>query len=222
MTPRSKKEKKVKEVNAAVNLYDVKGHKEGTVDLDKSIFTGEYSVPVLHQAVRMYMANKRLGLADTKVRNEVAGGNKKPWKQKGTGRARVGSIRNPIWIKGGIVFGPHPRSFKYDLPKKIKSLSLLHSLNAKLSDGKLSIIKDFKVDQPKTKNVQAIVDKLKMKGSILIAVESKDKNLALASRNIAGLTVARVVDINTYDVLKHKNFVVTENGLKALTERLKV
>jgi len=202
-------------------LYDGKGKKDGVVDLDKKMFTGQYSTTVLHQAVVMYSANKRAGLASTKVRNEVSGGGKKPWRQKGTGRARTSSTRNPLWRGGGVIFGPHPKSFKYQLPKKVKRLALLHSLNSKLKDGNFSIIKEIILDEPKTKKVKTLFDKIKLEGSILLAVDKKDDNLVLASRNIRGFSLAIFSNLNAFDVLRHKNFVITEKGLALLTKRLK-
>lgn len=210
-----------KEISNKVPLYDADGKKEGVFELDKSIFTGRYSPAVIYQAALMYHANKRIGNASTKVRSEVSGGGKKPWRQKGTGRARAGSIRSPLWRGGGIIFGPHPRNFKYQLPQRIKKASLVHSLNSKLSDGLFGVIKELKIDEPKTKIFKNVMDKAKLEGSILLTVDKNDKNLYLASRNIKSITLTLYSNLNTFDVLRHKNFLITEKAVEGLTKRLK-
>ena len=202
-------------------LYDGKGKKEGVVDLDKKIFNGQFNKDVLYQATVMYHANRRVGLASTKVRDEVSGGGKKPWKQKGTGRARAGSIRSPLWRGGGIVFGPHPRSFKYQMPKQVKRSALIHSLNSKIKDGTFAVIKELVMDEPKTKRFQAIMDQIKLAGGTLVAVENKEKNLVLASRNINNVTVTSFSDLNAFEVMRHKNFLITEKSLELLTKKLR-
>lgn len=213
--------KKKIEISNKVPLYDNKGKKEGMFELDKELFTGSYNPHILYQAVVMYQANKRAGLASTKVRNEVRGGGKKPWRQKGTGRARAGSIRSPLWRKGGIIFGPHPRSFKYQLPKKIKRLALLNSLNSKLSNGRFGVIRDLKIDEPKTKHIKNIIDKINLEGSTLIAIEENNKNLYLASRNIKSISLSVSSGLNAFDVLKYNNFLITEKALEHLGKKLK-
>lgn len=210
-----------KEISNKVPLYDAKGKREGLFDLDKSIFTGRYNPALIYQAVLMYRANKRIGAASTKVRSEVSGGGKKPWRQKGTGRARSSSIRNPLWRGGGIIFGPHPRNFKYQLPRKIKKIALVHSLNAKLKVGVFGVIKELKIEEPKTKLFKNIMDKANLGGSILLAVDKNDKNLYLASRNIKSITLTLYSNLNAFDVLRHNNFLITEKAVEDLTKRLK-
>ncbi len=210
-----------KEISNKVPLYDGNGKKEGAFELDKSIFTGRYNPACIYQAVLMYRSNKRTGTASTKVRSEVSGGGKKPWRQKGTGRARTSSIRNPIWRGGGAIFGPHPRNFKYQLPQKIKKISLVHSLNSKLSNGLFGVIKELKIEEPKTKIFKNIMDKAKLGGSILLTVDKNDKKLYLASRNIKSITLTLYSNLNTFDVLRHDNFLITEKAVEGLTKRLK-
>ncbi|MDD4202095.1 MAG: 50S ribosomal protein L4 [Candidatus Omnitrophica bacterium] len=213
--------KKVQKIINTVPVFDVKGKKEGMIDLDSSLFTGSFSLSILAQASKMYSANKRVGLASTKVRSEVSGGGKKPWKQKGTGRARSGSSRSPLWRGGGVVFGPHPHSFKQTITKRMKRTALLHSLNAKIKDGEFVVIEDLLVNDSKTKSFTKIFDKIKFEGSTLVAVDQKNENLNLSSRNIKNVTVVLSTDLNAFDILKHKNFLVTKKGLDLLSKRLK-
>ncbi len=210
-----------KEISNKVPLYDAHGKREGTFELDKSIFTGKYNPALIYQVVKMYRSNKRTGTASTKVRSEVSGGGKKPWRQKGTGRARTSSIRSPIWRGGGIIFGPHPRNFKYQLPKTLKKVSLIHSLNSKLRDGLFGVIKELKIEEPKTKIFKTIIDKAKLGGSILLTVDKNDKNLYLASRNIKSITVTLYSNLNSFDVLRHNNFLITEEAVESLSKKLK-
>lgn len=162
----TKKEKKVKEAKkiTSVTIFNLKGKEVEKFELDRELFAGEVNKGVLYQFIRMYNANQRGGNASTKTRGDVSGGGKKPWRQKGTGRARAGSNRSPLWRGGGKVFGPHPRDFHYDIPKKIKKVALLASLNSKLIDEKLIGIDAITLAEPKTKQFQAIVDALKLEG----------------------------------------------------------
>jgi len=205
--------KKIKDISNRVPLFSTGGKKEGEFELDSAVFTGKYNSYLIQQAVLMYQANKRTSNASTKVRSEVRGGGKKPWRQKGTGRARASSTRSPIWRGGGIIFGPHPRSFKYQVPKRIKRLALLHALNSKLYDGNFSVIKQFTIDEPKTKKMKELIDKSKLDGPILIAVDKPDKNVFLASRNLKDVTLTAYKNMNALDVLSHKNFLIADNAV---------
>ena len=169
----------------------------------------------------MYQANKRQGNASTKVMSDVSGGGKKPWRQKGTGRARTSSIRNPIWRGGGTIFGPHPKSFKRQIPKTIKRLALLHSLNSKLSNGLFGVIKDLSIEEPKTKKLKKVMETTGISGTVLIAVNGKDKNLYLASRNLSAVNLVQDSNINALDVVKYNNFLITEKAIENLTKRLR-
>ncbi len=204
-----------------VPLYDPKGNKAGEIELDKAVFSGEPNMGPVYEAVKMYQANQRVGLASTKQRDEVDGGNKKPWKQKGTGRARVGSTRNPVWRGGGIVFGPHPRSFKYEIPKKMQKVALVETLNSKLSKKSFSVIQALTLEDHKTKNFKAILDKIKLDGKTLVVQDVKDAKVVLAARNLRGVSITMFSNMNAMDVLKHKNLLITEKGLEQLTKKLK-
>jgi len=204
----------------ATPLYDSEGKKVGKVDLDKAIFGGKVNSALLRQAMLMYASNKRSGCASTKTRKDVRGGGKRPWRQKGTGRARASSIRSPIWKGGGVVFGPHPRDYSYKLPKKIKTLAVISALNTKLNNNQLVVIKEIKLDQPKTKKIASILSKLKALDRPLIISDDSDSNLIRASRNIPGLAVKRPADCNTYDILRHHKLIIAEDALKKLTLRL--
>ncbi len=205
-----------------VPVYNQQGKRIKEIELDSSVFDGEVNQAVLYQAILMYRANRRKGLASTKTRGEVSGGGRKPWRQKGTGRARVGSIRSPIWRKGGVVFGPHPRDYSYTLPKKIKIAALKSSLNAKLNDNNLIILEDIKINNPKTKEAVKVLSHLKLNGRrILIALGEVEDNLKLSFRNIGHLDVVRASDANAYEVLRAQKLIVNLNALEILINRIK-
>lgn len=219
----TKKEKKTDKVNKAssIPVFNLKGKEVEKFELNKELFTGEVNKDVLYQFVRMYNANQRRGTASTKTRGEVSGGGKKPWRQKGTGRARAGSSRSPLWRGGGKVFGPHPRDFHYDIPKKIKKLALLSSLNSKISDEKLIGIESVILSQPKTKEFQAIIDALKLEGRSLFVLDSVDENIKRASRNIQGVILKNYKDFNPVDVLKSNTVIMSKAALEKIPERFK-
>ena len=204
----------------SASLYDLEGKKVGKVELDKTIFGSKVNDVLLRQTMRMYANNKRSGCASTKTRKEVRGGGKRPWRQKGTGRARASTIRSPIWRGGGVVFGPHPRSYSFKLPKKIKALAVISALNVKLDNKQLVVIKEIKIDEPKTKKVVSMLSKLKALDRPLIVTLALDSNLKRASRNIPGLTVKRSEDCNAYDILRHHKLIIAEDALNKLTSRL--
>lgn len=203
-------------------LYNTKGKKlEEEIKFDKNIFDGQVNTASIYQAVIMYQANRRAGSAATKTRGEVSGGGKKPWQQKGTGRARVGSIRSPLWRHGGITFGPHPRDYSYQIPPKIKNLALRSSINQKLNNKEIIVLDEFSVEVPKTKNVATILDNLKINEKALILLDKIDTNLFKAARNIPTLALKRASDVNAEDVLKYKRLILTKKALDTLTSRLK-
>jgi large subunit ribosomal protein L4 len=220
----TKKEKKVKEAKkiTSVTIFNSKGKEVEKFELDRELFAGEVNKGVLYQFIRMYNANQRGGNASTKTRGDVSGGGKKPWRQKGTGRARAGSNRSPLWRGGGKVFGPHPRDFHYDIPKKIKKVALLASLNSKLIDEKLIGIDAITLAEPKTKQFQAIVDALKLEGRSLFVLDKIDENTKRASRNIAGVTLKNYRDFNPVDVLSCNTLVMSKVALEKIPERVKV
>ena len=214
-------------------IYNTEGKETDSLKLDQGIFDGIVNADAIHQAVLAYRAGQRKGLASTKTMGEVSGGGRKPWRQKGTGRARVGSIRSPLWRHGGIIFGPHPRDFSYRLPVKIKTLALKSSLNAKINENNFIVIDNFKIEQPKTKEAVKILSNLKI-GRLkdknnsktktikaLLLSDKLDKNLRLALRNIDFLTINRAQDTNAYEVLAANKLIITKEGLHELTNRLK-
>jgi large subunit ribosomal protein L4 len=170
----------------------------------------------------MYRANQRKGTASTKTRGDVRGGGKKPWRQKGTGRARFGSIRNPVWRGGGIAFGPHPRDFRYSLPKKMKRSAFISSLNAKLKNRKILAFEEESIDEPKTKGFVKRFKGINIKKErVLFLVEKIDKNLYLASRNIKKLTLKKINEATALDVLSNEHIVMTKKAVEVLNKKVR-
>ena len=208
-------------------IYNTEGKEVETLKLDHTVFDGVVNIAAIYQAVNGYRANQRRGLAATKTRGEVSGGGKKPWKQKGTGRARVGSIRSPLWRHGGVVFGPHPRDFSYPVPQKIKTLALKSTLNAKVKENNLMLLEKLEIKAPKTKEANLIFKNLKVlpqknkKESLLLLSDSIDNNLRLALRNIKFIKVNLGKDTHAYEVLASTKLIVTKAGLNQLIKRLK-
>jgi len=204
-----------------IPLHGSTGKHADTLELDKDIFNGKYSKPLLYHCVNMYRANQRKGTASTKTRADVRGGGKKPWRQKGTGRARVGSIRNPVWRGGGIAFGPHPRDFRYDLPKKMKRNALVSSINAKLKSGQVLAIESLSIEEPKTKKFTKLLKGLKLKNKTLFLVEKIDRNADLASRNVKNITMKSAQNATAMDVLSNDNIVLTRQAIEVLNKKAK-
>ena len=208
-------------------VYNTEGKEVETIKLDLAVFDGKVNSAAIYQAVNAYRANQRKGLAATKTRGEVSGGGRKPWKQKGTGRARVGSTRSPLWRHGGVVFGPHPRDFSSPLPQRIKSVALKSSLNAKVKENNLVILDGLEAKAPKTKEMQKVFSNLKVmpqknKGSrVLLLSDSLDNNLRLSLRNLKFLDLNLSSDTHTYEVLSARKLVITKGGLAQLVKRLK-
>jgi large subunit ribosomal protein L4 len=187
--------------------------------LNEAIFGARTRPHLLHQAVVMQLANRRAGSAATKTKGFVSGGGKKPWRQKGTGRARSGSIRSPIWVGGGTVFGPQPRDYSYRLPRKARREALLSALSSKNRDGKIIVVDKLVLDAPKTKlMVQALVE-LRVT-SALIVIPQEDAKIERSARNLPKVKVLRVEGLNVYDLLRYEHLVLTDGALKLLEERL--
>lgn len=210
-----------------IPVYNTEGKEVDKVKLDAEIFNGEVKSDVLHQVLLMYQANKRRGLASTQTRGEASGGGRKPWRQKGTGRARAGSIRSPIWRGGGVTFGPKPRDYTYQLPKKIKKVAIRYSLNDKINNKKMIVIDKIKLDKPKTKLFASILDNLhpqghsKIKGKTLLMLDKADSDILRSSRNISQVSVKQVSNSNAYDILVNQKLIITKVGLEQLTQRIK-
>jgi len=201
-------------------VVDVKGKKADSIQLPKEKFGVHVHNGVLHQAVVMYQANNRQGTVSTKDRGEVSGGGKKPWAQKGTGRARAGSSRSPLWKKGGITFGPKPRDFGYDVPRKVRSAALRESLNAKFLSNELVCIEKWEIASGKTKEFVAVLAALKLEGRTLVMLDSNDEKTLLAARNIPYVTLSSAHNANAKDILSNKNILVTKSSLETLLKRI--
>jgi large subunit ribosomal protein L4 len=206
---------------AKLAVLDKKGSQVENIELPEEIFGGRLNSDVIHQAVVMYQASLRQGNVSTKGRNEVSGGSKKPYRQKGTGQARAGSSRSPLWHGGGIVFGPHPRDFGYAVPKKIRQAALREILNAKCFDNNLLCVHDLKEPFTKTKEFSKFLQALNLKGKILALLDGSDQAIERVSRNIPYLKLMRARDVNAYDILKNKNLLVTKTAFQNLMERVK-
>jgi large subunit ribosomal protein L4 len=204
-------------------IFSTEGKEIDTVRLDAAIFDGPINTAAIYQVITAYRANQRKGLAATKTRGEVSGGGRKPWRQKGTGRARIGSIRSPLWRHGGVVFGPHPRDFSCALPKRLKTLALKSVLCAKIKENNFLVLADLKIDKPKTKEAAKIFSNLKSSPgkSTLLLLDKIDENLKLALRNLSFLDVNQVQNTNTYDILAHQKIIITKDALRELSQRLK-
>jgi len=203
-----------------MDVHDANGKKVDKFELNKKIFDGEVNTALLHEATIMYAACRRQGTASTKTRAEVRGGGKKPWRQKGTGRARFGSIRNPVWRGGGIAFGPRPRDYSYEMPKKARLNAVKSALNAKLEDKQFVVVDDIKIDEPKTKKLVSVLKKFKINGKTLLVVDKVEENIKRASRNLKALKVMQHLDVCSDDILRHEYFLVTKSALQKLTKRL--
>lgn len=203
-------------------VYDMAAKVVEEVELDAHIFDGDVRKKTLYQAIVGYQANKRMGLAATKTRGEVSGGGKKPWRQKGTGRARHGSIRSPLWRHGGVTFGPHPRDFSYQMPQKIRNEALRSSLNAKINSGDLILIEKIHILHPKTKEFVKFLNALKLGANrVLCVIDAFAENIKRSTSNIARLQLVDSNTVNALDILNSKKILVTRDSLKNLTKRLK-
>ena len=207
--------------NGVVTMFDSKGKKLEDLQLNKELFDGKVNKGALYQAVLMYNAARRQGNAATKTRGDVSGGGKKPFRQKGTGRARAGSTRSPLWRHGGTIFGPHPRLYRYSLPKKLRRVAFLSSINSKLNENKVIGIDRVQLDEPKTKKFKAIMDALKLNGKSLFVLDVVDETIKRSSRNLSGVCVRNYMDFNTMDVLACDTMIISKASLQKLPERLK-
>lgn len=203
-----------------LEVLNTEGQKSGEIELPE-IFQKHVNSDVIHQAVVMYQACLRQGNAHTKERAAVSGGGKKPFRQKGTGRARAGSSRSPLWKGGGTVFGPQKRDFGYTIPKKIRTAALREAINAKLQSNQLFFIEDQKESFAKTKDFALILKNLKInRGKVLAALDGFDPSTERVSRNIARFTIARAQDINAYDIMKNKYLLLSRSAAQIIMERL--
>ncbi|MBP5427284.1 MAG: 50S ribosomal protein L4 [Clostridiales bacterium] len=201
-----------------IDVHNVKGEVVGKLELSENIFGIEVNESTLHLVVKNQLANKRQGTQSTKTKSEVSGGGKKPWKQKGTGRARQGSTRSAQWTGGGIVLGPKPRSYRYTLPKKVRRIALKSAFASKVNEKEMLVLDELKLDEFKTKRMVEIFNNLKVDGTALLVIEGCDKKVVNSARNIPGVTVASVNTINVYDILRHRNLIMTKDAVSKVEE----
>lgn len=203
-----------------VALFNQNGSQVGDIELNEAVFGIEPNQHVLFEAIVMQRASLRQGTHKVKNRSEVAGGGRKPWRQKGTGRARQGSIRSPQWRGGGTVFGPLPRSYSYKLPKKVRRLAIKSALSSKVLDENILVLEGLSVEAPKTKDFKAVLNNLSVEKKALIVTADLDENVALSARNIPGITVVTADGINVLDVVNHDKLIMTKAAVEKVEEVL--
>lgn len=201
-----------------IDIHNVSGEVVGSLELSENIFGIEVNENTLYLVVKNQLANKRQGTQSTKTKSEVSGGGKKPWKQKGTGRARQGSTRSAQWTGGGVVLGPKPRSYRYTVPKKVRRIALKSAFTTKVNEKEMLVLDELKFDEFKTKRMVEIFKNLKVEGTTLLVLAGPDKKTANSARNIPGVTVASVNTINVYDILRHRNLIMTKDAVSKVEE----
>jgi len=201
-----------------VDVYDLKGKKVSDIELAQKVFGIEPNENIVHSVLVNYLANQRQGTQSTKTRAEVSGGGKKPWRQKGTGRARQGSTRSPQWIKGGIALGPKPRSYRYTVNKKERRLAIKSILSSKVLEKELTVVDKLEVKEIKTKVMAQALKDLKVEGKTLIVLPEANKNVYMSARNIEGVKAITANNINVFDLLKYTNLILSVDTVKKLEE----
>lgn len=201
-----------------LKVLDKKGKAGKSLTVADEVFAAPVKAHLVHESVVCHLANLRTGNACTKNRKLVSGGGKKPWKQKGTGRARAGSSRSPVWVGGGTTFGPTPRSYSYALPKRIARGAMVSAISAKVSDGSFKVVETLDVAQPRTKEFKQLLDGIGFSGSTLVVVAEKSKNLVLAARNLANVKLISVNNINVYDLIRFDTVIATQEAVQKLEE----
>jgi len=207
-----------------ISILNSQGKEIETINLDETVFNDKLSSSPIYPVICAYRASQRKGLASTKTRGEVSGGGRKPWKQKGTGRARVGSTRSPLWRHGGVIFGPHPRDFSFPIPKKLKNLALRYAISTKVKDKKVIVIEALEFDKPKTKEFAMLLKGLNISRAdknVLLLTDKIQEGLQRAVSNLDFLTATSVRDVNTYEIMAARKILLTKEALKDLTKRLK-
>jgi len=204
---------------AEIDIKDKNNSSVGKLTLPETVFSVSTKQGTVHDSIVNYLANQRQGTHATKTKGLVSGGGKKPYKQKGTGRARAGSSRSPLWKGGGTVFGPQPRDYSYSLPKKAKKVALYGVLSSKYADGEITVIDGISFDKPRTKDMVALLKSLGLNGkTTLIVLPEKNESVLFSARNIPGVTVMRVTDLNTYEVAVHNRLLITKQAVEMLAE----
>ena len=200
---------------AVADVFDIEKNKVAQVELNDAVFGADVNEAVVYDVVKMQMAARRSGTSSTKGRSDVSGGGKKPWRQKGTGRARVGTTRSPIWRGGGIVFGPQPRDYSFSVPKKVRKKALISVLSMKLKEDKMLILKNFPMEKISTKAFKTVVDRFGLRKSLFV-LDNNDEALFKSSRNIKNVKMVRAEGINVYDVLNFEHVVLLEPSVKKI------
>lgn len=203
-----------------VAVYTMAGEQTGEMELNESVFGVEVNEAVVHQAVLMQLASQRLGTHATKTRGLVRGGGRKPWKQKGTGRARSGSTRSPIWVGGGTVFGPTPRSYAFKMPRKQRRLAIRCALSSKVESGELIVLESMELAQPKTKSVVEMLDKFSVEKKALIITADENETVERSARNIPGVKAISSEGLNVFDLLHHTKLFITKDAVSRIEEVL--
>lgn len=201
-----------------IDVYNMEGKVCGTLELSDKVFAAQVNGPVIHSVVRAYLLNQRQGTQSTLTRSEVAGGGRKPWRQKGTGHARQGSIRAPQWTHGGVALGPKPRDYRYALNKKARKLAMKSALSTKVLDQNMIVLDSLKVEEFKTKTIVAMLKALNVEGKALLVTAEADQKVVKSAANIAGVKTAAVNTLNVYDILNYDKFIVAEDAVAKIEE----
>ncbi|SET57386.1 LSU ribosomal protein L4P [Natronincola peptidivorans] len=201
-----------------VSVYNVSGEQVNEIELSDNVFGVEVNQHVLYEVVKNQLANKRQGTQSAKTRSEVRGGGRRPWRQKGTGRARHGTIRSPLWVGGGVVFAPKPRNHGYTLPKKVKRLAMKSALTSKVNSNELIVLEELTLEAPKTKEMANILKNLKVEKKALIVIGDKNEAVIRSAKNIPGIETASVNTLNVYDILKYDKFIITKDAVQKVEE----
>ena len=201
-----------------VNVYNILGEQVGEIELKDTIFGVEVNEHVLYEVVKNQLANKRQGTQSAKTRAEVRGGGRKPWRQKGTGRARQGSIRAPHWVGGGVTFAPKPRDYSYKVPKKVKRLAMKSALSSKVLNDEIIVLEDLNLEEPKTKEMVKMLVNVKAGKKALIVMDEKDINVVKSAKNIPNVQTVLVNTLNVYDILKFDSFIITKDAVRKVEE----
>lgn len=199
-------------------IYNIDGENVGELELSKEVFDVEIKEYAVHQVVVAQLANKRQGTQSAKTRAEVSGGGKKPWRQKGTGRARQGSIRSPQWIHGGVVFAPKPRDYRMNISKTLRKVAIKSVLTSKVREDNMLVLNDISFDAPKTKNMVKVLNNLNVDSKLLLVTENVNKNVYRSSTNLQDVKVIPVNNINVYDLLRYEKLIITQDAVKRLEE----
>ena len=201
-----------------VAMYNMSGESVGTIDLSEAVFGQEINKVAVHEVIKNYLANQRQGTQSTKTRTEVSGGGKKPWRQKGTGRARQGSIRAPQWMGGGVALGPKPRDYRYTINKKLRKVAVKSALSSKVEESTIVVVDSIELEAIKTKAVAEMIAKLPVEGTALIVTADKNDNVYKSARNIEGVDTTFVGQMNVYELVKYEYMVVTKDAVAKIEE----